>query len=429
MLLKIGEMLEVLFLFMEVNYICTKKYKFSIYDIVLFLIVVFILDCVNCGIIDTFYMTAGYVLLAAYIELKFRVKWKEFLACVFLLLICSCVIELAASVPVYLSGDRISQEMALVVVNIITCFVVFSLGRQGLFYRIFRTLKESSWLFYSIMVCCGLGTVYLVIVLKFTFSLRMTDYLIFGVWTFLICVLTVMWQKSQNEIHIKNKEIELRRSYEEVYQNMVRSIRQKQHQFDNHLIALCGMYKTADTIEELIQMQNVYMGQIQADNRYHKLLSVESPILVGFLYSKFVIAEDEGCHIDYFVNISEHSKHFIPEYRLIEMLGILIDNAIEAVSDKLQKQVYVEIIETQEEIDICVKNRSEYISQSDILKFVKRGYSTKGEDRGFGLATLVSLVEQYEGELLLCNEEKEGENWFTCKIQIKPCVLEAADGK
>ena len=75
MLLKIGEMLEVLFLFMEVNYICTKKYKFSIYDIVLFLIVVFILDCVNCGIIDTFYMTAGYVLLAAYIELKFRVKW------------------------------------------------------------------------------------------------------------------------------------------------------------------------------------------------------------------------------------------------------------------------------------------------------------------------------------------------------------------
>lgn len=44
--------------------------------------------------------------------------------------------------------------------------------------------------------------------------------------------------------------MELQKAYDDDCQNLVQSIKRRQHEFDNHLVALCGIYKTVDTIEE-----------------------------------------------------------------------------------------------------------------------------------------------------------------------------------
>ena len=219
--------------------------------------------------------------------------------------------------------------------------------------------------------------------------------------------------------------MELQKTYDDAYQNLVQSIRRRQHEFDNHLVALCGIYKTVDTIEELIAEQKIYCSEIERDNHYNKLLSAGSPMLVGFLYSKFMYAEERNCYVHYFVNIAEDNKGFVSEYRIIEMLGILIDNAVEALEDSGLKQLSVEIMITCRELQILVKNISKYIPQSEIFHFVQFGYSSKGEGRGLGLASLSKLVNNYHGQLAVYNEEIEAQNWLTFKVVIENQALSA----
>lgn len=421
MLLRLSEVFEVLFMFLAINFICDKKYRFCIYDIIFYLSMVVLMDCINAGFLNDIYMIIAYLLVIIYLIYKFRPKLKEFFVDVVVFLLCVSMIELAASAPMYLLNGVISDEIIFVLVTIISCIMVLLLNINHLLYRITNKVKHSNWIFYLILGCCGIGMIYLIIVSRLTYSLRSTDYLIFGLWTILICVLAALWQKSRNEVEVKEKEMLLQKTYEEAYRNMVKSIRQRQHEFDNHLIAIVGLNKTASTLEELVEKQNQYMGQIQDDNRYSRLLSVDSPTLVGFLYSKFIQMDEKGCDVDYFINIAEDAGKIIPEYRIIEILGILIDNAVEAVVNKLQRSVYVEVIHTRDELHIGVRNISNYIPQKDIYNFLKPGYTTKGKDRGIGLSSLQATVDKYDGELIIYNKynNKYDTNWLQFEAVFK----------
>lgn len=419
MLLRISELLEVLFMFLGINYICSRTYRFHVYDILFSMPVLLIIDFVNLGYIDNLCMTIGYILLAAYAIVKFHLKHKELIVYAILFLLYTVVLELICSAPIFLLGGLVSVDLLVTATHLFACLVTVCLGKRQILWKMTLFIKQNGWLMKGIIFCCGLGVFYLIVITKFTYTLRITDHIIFGLWTLLICVLAVKWQKGRNEIEIKSREMELQKTYDDVYQNLVQSIRRKQHEFDNHIVALCGIYKTVDTIEELIAQQNIYCDELEKDNHYNKLLSAGSPMLVGFLYSKFMYAEERNCIVQYFVNIADGDRGCVPEYHIIEMLGILIDNAVEAVENSISKQLSVEIMETCRELQISVKNNSEYIPQSQIFHFVQSGYSSKGEGRGLGLAALSKLVNKYHGQLAIYNEERESVNWIAFKIVIE----------
>ena len=75
-----------------------------------------------------------------------------------------------------------------------------------------------------------------------------------------------MWLKSRKEIREKDKEIAIMKNYGESYRSLVQSVRMRQHQFDNHLMALGGIYKTAGSVEELIRLQSLYCQGIKEEN-------------------------------------------------------------------------------------------------------------------------------------------------------------------
>ncbi len=248
--------------------------------------------------------------------------------------------------------------------------------------------------------------------------LRGTDALLLGLWATLFCMQIVMWRKRKKDAYIRGKEQEIEETYGSAYRELVQEIRRKQHEFDNHLIALSGIYKTVSSAEELIREQRMYCEEVNRDNRYNKLLAVPSPVLAGFLYSKFTMAEEQGCDPAYCVELSSLKNLPLSEYCVIEILGILLDNAIEALVQQESRRLYAEISENPGCIRILVKNNSDYIRQDDIRRFVKAGYSTKGNDRGLGLTTVAGLVEKYDGTLRICNEEDNQVNWLVAEIVI-----------
>ena len=120
-------------------------------------------------------------------------------------------------------------------------------------------------------------------------------------------------------------------------------IRDRQHDIKNHINAIYSMIYTTNNYEDLVARQKQYCDFVlESGKETQILLAADNPLIAGFLYQKEQEAKQQHIRVEYRLQ-----KIIFPllvsEYELIEMLGILLDNAIEAliVSDLEQKKIIV----------------------------------------------------------------------------------------
>ena len=82
---------------------------------------------------------------------------------------------------------------------------------------------------------------------------------------------------------------------------------------------------------------------------------------------------------------------------LCRCLGILLDNAMEEVRGKNDGLIHIMISSQSGYTTVRVKNT--LYSAVDFHKIGTPGYSTKGKDRGIGLANYKKILEKYEKTL------------------------------
>lgn len=220
------------------------------------------------------------------------------------------------------------------------------------------------------------------------------------------CCANVRWQQEKYEKLSKEREYEIHKTYDGVYTQLLDSMRKKQHDFHNHITAIYSHHLMAKDYDTLVALQKKYCDEIMEENRYARLLSSNSPIVIAFLYSKFIEAESKGCRITYDIKVDELQCK-IPDYKLIEVLGILLDNAIEAVQDYDLKNIWVEMREMTDIIHVAVKNNSRYYKQEELIQLMGMGYSTKAQNRGIGLSKAKDILMEYECDLRIYCEENE----------------------
>ena len=100
------------------------------------------------------------------------------------------------------------------------------------------------------------------------------------------------------------------------------------------------------------------------------------------------------------------------------MFGILIDNALEAVSEGTI--IPLSIDSKDAKVWIEISNPCPYISDALLEQMFQIGYTTKttAEEHGLGLPFLSEHVKKYNGTLLCQNQTKSGENYVTFKLHI-----------
>lgn len=94
----------------------------------------------------------------------------------------------------------------------------------------------------------------------------------------------------------------------------------------------------------------------------------------------------------------------------------IVDNAIDELKkyDRDDKYIHVDIYRSDNEHSISVKNNGSKIQ--DIKKIFEMGYSSKGENRGYGLYSIRRLLESYNCTLEVYSDESETE--FEIKVPI-----------
>ena len=209
-------------------------------------------------------------------------------------------------------------------------------------------------------------------------------------------------------------------STKENYEDLLTAIRLRQHGFRNHLAALLSIKYTSKSYDELVEKQEQYYSEICEENKFNGLLLLGDSIIVGFLYKKFQIAEAKGIKVSYIIKGS-FLQSIIPIYHLIDMFGILIDNAVEAqnmLEDSI-KQLRFFFQEEKESYKIKISNPYPYMNFNIIESWFSLDKSTKGENRGIGLYNVKMLCEKFDAKIICRNRSYENKNWIEFILEIR----------
>ena len=99
---------------------------------------------------------------------------------------------------------------------------------------------------------------------------------------------------------------------------------------------------------------------------------------------------------------------------LCRCLGVLIDNAMEEVRGQEGARVHIMISSQEGYTTFRVKNRLYH--SVDVHRIWQQGYSTKGADRGIGLASYRKILEGYE-DVLPATAVQEG--YFIQEFKVR----------
>lgn len=360
-------------------------------------------------------MLITYTNLLIYTKLRLCPKWIQALKVFGIMIITIPSLELV----VYFSTKFIFEQLLSkfqygILINCLVCLIVI-LWKEKYFFIIAKKIKKSSGIFLVIIFFAFFG--YLLYEYKL-FEFLYEPFIIQAViGVIVVGIFSVLWLNTENEKKSKARELQLYKLYNKTFEDAITTIRARQHEFDNHINAIKCLQLTIDDSKELAKAQLEYCDKVLNENSFNKLLKIHTePILTGFLYSKFMNAKEQGIYIVHEIHAIDFNNR-IEINEIIEILGILIDNAVEALRDTQEKGLIVKLLsEDKRTISIEVANRSRKYLNTEIEKFCIHGYSSKGVDRGIGLTRVKEIVKKYKANFYIQNMNYNGDNYLSFKI-------------
>ena len=247
-------------------------------------------------------------------------------------------------------------------------------------------------------------TIILSLILSFAVVIIITDYLLI---------------KQQRTIARQQESLENYQTYEPMMDSLIEDIRRRQHDFSNELNAINMISCTYNNYESLSHALNEHAEHLSRDFHSTDLVHLNMKVLAGFLHSKKANALAEKKDLDIKIN-SYVLNSQMPEYELIKVVGILIDNALEATDEN--GTVKLEIGSRDDRLTFATVNKGPKLTPKLRSDMVKAGYTTKEPacsdktigkrkrpaKRGYGLANALELLKEYGGELYIENPESDG---------------------
>ena len=183
---------------------------------------------------------------------------------------------------------------------------------------------------------------------------------------------------------LKNK-YEILFDYVQTFENWIEDEQMYRHELKNNLSMIREMTKNKKIVNKIDEMLKM---NINIDDEYIELLKyIPKGGLKGLLYYKIALAKNKK--VKMIIEISPKIKTLIkkiPENKLKQLsiiLGIYLDNAIDAAVSSKKKLITVEIYEINNKITFTISNT--YDEMQAIKEMNRKGFTTKGNNHGKGL--------------------------------------------
>lgn len=208
-------------------------------------------------------------------------------------------------------------------------------------------------------------------------------------------------------------------NYVKVYEQTIDEKSKKQHEYKNQLILISGMVKT----KKVKNYINDLINEEQDDKNVELIRRIQylpQGGLKGLIYYKVEEMIDRG--IDVYVDISpkledKKVKKVIKDnlHDISKIIGVYLDNAIEAVNEADKKYIVIDAIVEKGNIIFSFSNT--YKGCVNLSKLDKEGYTTKGNGKGYGLSLVKDIINRKKD--VFSSERQVNGPYYVQKLYIK----------
>lgn len=243
-----------------------------------------------------------------------------------------------------------------------------------------------------------------------------SNYIITSAIIVMLLVLYYLYVKECNNYNNLNQEYNTIFKYIQTFEDWIDNEQMYRHELKNNLSIIRSMTKNKKIINKIDEM--LKFSIILDENDIECLKDIPKGGLKGLIYYKIALAKSKK--INLVIEISPKVTSKLSKIKnndlkhICIILGIFIDNAIDAsiISDK--KNVTIEIYENNKQISFVISNS--YKDLVSINKMNYNGFTTKGTGHGKGLYYVNKLISKSKN---LSIEQNFLGNYFIQKIYIK----------
>jgi two-component system, CitB family, sensor kinase len=181
------------------------------------------------------------------------------------------------------------------------------------------------------------------------------------------------------------------------------SLRAQNHEFLNKLHTISGLVqlnkpdKALEYINVIAQQRQEIMSIIT-----HK---IKSPAIAGLLLVKYNLAVEKKIAVEFddecfLADIFDTAE----EEKICSVVGNILDNSIEEISGKINGKISIYIFSDEEKLTMEFCDNGDGIPKKILTNIFARGYSDKGEGRGYGLWLVKKIVDEFKGEIKVVDE-------------------------
>ena len=224
-----------------------------------------------------------------------------------------------------------------------------------------------------------------------------------------------------NKLEITAQSLEDQKMYNKTLNTLYDNIRGFKHDFNN-IVQAIGGYLSADNLEGLRAYYKDLLEECQINNNLAVLNPelINNPAIYSLLADKYYKAEKASIKLNLEV-MADLSNLNIKVYELSRILGVLLDNSLEAAAKCENKLVNVIFRNDKKHNKVLIIIQNTYINKDiNIDRIFEKGYSSKKDDtsnqkHGLGLWEIKKYLEKNTNLDLYTTKNDE---FFTQQFEI-----------
>lgn len=221
----------------------------------------------------------------------------------------------------------------------------------------------------------------------------------------LISLLVYLKNTTQNYFNFqlaqqKQQQLDHLTTYTTQIEDLYKSINGFRHDYANLIVSL----ETSIQAGDINQIRSIYEDGLKnspnvlnhGNHTLGSLTKIDIPAIKSILSNKIILALEKGIHIEFEIEQKWSTCH-VDVFDYIRMLGILLDNAIEASEACSMAFINIAFItdNIKQEHRLIIENSTnqEFINIGHIFQ---DGVTSKGANRGIGLSNMQHILSNYE---------------------------------
>lgn len=290
-----------------------------------------------------------------------------------------------------------SLPFSLLISSVLNCLLVYFVSKLNFVSKNIRRLNDiikknnKDWIYIILVV------ILMILLMTFNrYKLNSTiEYyiyiviIIFVVVSFVYVIYNKFQRQAMEDKYNESMEYVLR------YEKIINEQGKKNHEYNNQLMVIKGYINKPERLSEYL---DEVIGEHKTGQNYtvKQLGFLPDGGVKGLLYHKLSKMEDNN--IKYYLYVDQNLKDKdiesfdLKTYRdLTKLLGVFLDNDIDAALKSEEKEIEVELKDKDDCLLLTISNT--YDKNTDINKVGKSGFTTKGVGHGFGLSIVKDIAK------------------------------------